>query len=44
MMSRWKDIIDNLKEPISMIEKIYLNKDDPHNKYWRSLSDLYIYM
>ena len=44
LMSRWEDIVYNLKEPISLVKKIYLHKDDPQNKYWQSLHNLYIYM
>lgn len=44
LMSRWEDIVYNLKEPISLVEKIFLHKNDPHNKYWESLRNLYIYM
>ncbi len=44
LMSRWEDIVHNLREPISLVEKIYLHRDDPNNKYWQGLRNLYIYM
>lgn len=44
LMNRWEDIAYNLREPISLAEKIFQHRDDPHNKYWESLRDLYIYL
>ena len=44
LMSRWEDIVANLKEPISLVEKINAKKNDPQNTHWQSLHNLYIYM
>lgn len=44
LMNRWGGIVRSLQEPVSLVENIYLYKDDPCNKYWQNLRHLYIYM
>ena len=44
LLSRWEDIVDNLREPIALAEQIHKHRDDPVNKYWQNLQNLFIYM